>query len=242
MTPLNKATSFVSNVAVAIFLAVMPLASLADTQSPQMSLSATGTATAAPDMAVITVAVQGTGVDAAEAMSKNSAKMKAVFDALMAKGMTMDDISTSGLTLTPRYDNTAKTTQSPRILGYTVGNQVIVTLPDVTQVGTVLDEIVRAGVNAIQTVAFDIKDKSSLEQAARKDAAAKVAQMATDYAGALGTEIVGILSVSQNSSPSVPNIGLRAVSMEATSVPVSAGDVTVSVTLNVTYELTGVLK
>ena len=218
-----------------------PISAWAETQVPQMTLSATGTASGAPDMAVVTVGVVGAGVDAQEAMTANSTQMQSVFDVLTDHGIAAEDITTSGLSLNPRYDHSNNSGKTPKVLGYIVQNQIAVTIHEVDEVGAVLDKMIKAGANAVQSVHFDIKDKSALESMARKDAAAKVQVIAQDYAAALGTDIVGIVSVSQNSHFPGPEMQMRKMAMES-AVPVSADDVDVTVTLNVTYEISGALK
>lgn len=203
-----------------------------------MTLSATGTASAAPDMAVVSLGVVGTGVDAAQAMAENNAQMQAVFAKLDEIGIPVSDTATSGLSLNPRYDRPEINGQTPKVTGYIVNNQLDVTIYDVASVGTVLDQLVQAGANTVQSVRFDIEDKSALETIARQDAAAKVNGIAREYAQALGTDIVGILNVTENSQFPMPQ--MRGLAMES-GVPVAAGDVDVTVTLNVTYEITGSL-
>lgn len=189
-------------------------------------------------MAVVSLAVVGAGIDAAAAMAENNAQMQAVFDKLVETGIPIEDTVTSGLSLSPRYDRSETNGQTPKVTGYIVRNQLDVTIYDVSSVGAVVDQLVQAGANTVQSVRFDVQDKSELESIARKDAATKVNEIAQDYAQALGTDIVGILSVSENSHFPAPVMQMRGAAMEA-SVPVAAGDVDVTVTLNVTYEITG---
>ncbi len=231
--------TFLSRYAIAGLLAACSSISFAtaETSVPHMTLSATGTASGVPNMAVVTVGVENTGKDAAEAMGQNAAQMQSVFDALAALGIAEGDISTSGLSLIPRHDSYERD-KTPEISGYVVRNQIAVTTYDVGGVGDVLDQMIQAGANSVQSVRFDIKDKSSLESSARQDAAAQVQVIAQDYAAALGTDIVGILSITQNAQFPAPQMMMRGAAMES-SVPVAAGDVDVSVTLNVTYEITG---
>lgn len=216
-----------------------------DAPRSTMVISATGTASSAPDQASITIGVEGLGLTAEEAMRDNTQKMTAVVKTMEGLGVEREDLATSGLSLNPRYDY--KNNAAPRITGYQVSNQMTLTIDDIDALGGILDEIVGAGANTIQSITFDVADRSMLEQEARRLAAEAVKTKADDYAQALGTDILGIVSVSENAGH-YPIQRSEMMMMKASSdsvggpVPIAAGDVDVRVELNVTYELSGDIR
>src|SRR4051812_16538717 len=62
-----------------------------------------GEASAAPDVAYVSVGVQTQGATAAEATAENSRRMTAILDALRARGLGPRDLQTSGLTVSPQF-------------------------------------------------------------------------------------------------------------------------------------------
>lgn len=222
-------------------IAFASLPALADEMRPTMTISATGTATASPDQAVVQFGVETTGHNAALAMDENSAKMTAVYDALGDIGVGREDIATTGLSMHPRIEHDKD--REPRILGYSVSNQVSATVDDLDSLGMALDALVSAGANQIRSVSFGISDTSLLEAEARRDAAQAARLKAEAYAEALGTEILGILSVSEGAAHKpMPYQAQMMRAESAMAVPVSASDIDVTVSLNVVFELSGTME
>jgi uncharacterized protein len=239
--------------ALALALAVagaMPAAAWAegathDAPRSTMMITATGTASSAPDQASIVIGVEGVGLTAEEAMQDNTRKMTAVVATMEALGVEREDLATSGISLNPRYDH--KTNATPRITGYHVSNRMTLTVDDIDALGAILDGIVSSGANTIQAITFDVADRSTLEKEARILAAQAAKEKASDYAAALGTEILGIVNVSETSR-GYPTYRGEMMMMKASAdssggpVPVAAGDVDVEIEINVTYELTGDIR
>jgi uncharacterized protein YggE len=233
-------------IALALALMTPPMAISAETlpNASTMNLSATGSASADPDRALITLGMESTGKTAGEAMQMNSNKMARAFDALAGHGLDMDDLSTSAISLSPRYDNRQNQLPGvvPEIIGYHVSNQLVATIKDVDTVGAVLDSIVGAGINSIRSIQFDVADKTELYDQARRNAALEVGNMARIYTETLGATIIGIVNVSESQSGRQPMYRAETMMMsDGRGVPVAAGDVDVSVTVSVTYSLSNML-
>ena len=69
-----------------------------------ISVNGEGRASAAPDMAVISIGVQTQGKTAVAALRENSAAMSSTIKQLSDLGVAEKDIQTSGLSINPRYD------------------------------------------------------------------------------------------------------------------------------------------
>jgi uncharacterized protein len=214
--------------------------------TPTMTISSTGVVTAEPDQAVIRFGVHSTGIEAGDAMADNKRAMQSAFTALQGAGIAPNDISTTGLALSPKYEHYSRNDGNtpPRIVGYEAHNNVSVTVNDLSGLGDVLDKLVASGVNGIEQVSFGLKDSAHLETEARAKAARSARLKAESYAEAIGTSITGIKSMSeQNSGMPTPYPRMEtARAMSASAVPVSAGEMEVSVTVHVVFDIDGALS
>ena len=203
---------------------------------PTLNVSATGQADAAPDRATVSAGVVQQGTTAREAMFSNATLMTAVFDELDAVGISKSNITTSQLSLRPQYDRRDR--NQPTIKGYEARNTVTVKSDDIDQVGPMIDALVRAGVNNINQVQFTVKDPKDALKKAREDAIREAREKAKSMADAAGVKLGPLLSMNENSYGGGPQpILVRAAasySAEA-STPISAGDQTLSVSVNLSY-------
>lgn len=225
-------------------LALAPFAAspvVADTPAVNgalLSLNAEGTATATPDMATVRFGVQTRAPTAADALKANNQRMNAVMAALKAAGIAARDVQTSSLNLNPQY--TYGNNVPPTLNGYQASDEVTVRVNDLNQTGPVIDQVVKAGVNQIESVTFGLKDDNAALDQARQNAVATLAQRANLYAAATGLHVVRLVSIEEGERQSlVPPRPLfmakAAVSDAAT--PISEGELHLVVTVSATYEL-----
>ncbi len=206
--------------------------------APMLNVSATGHANAAPDRATVSAGVVQQGKTAREAMMGNATLMTAVFDELEAAGIPKKDITTSQLSLQPQYDY--RNRQKPTIKGYEARNTVTVKSDDIEQVGPMLDALVRAGVNNINQVQFSVKEPKSAMDKARKDAIREAKEKAEGMAEAAGVKLGPLLSINEanrggfNPQPMMMRAEMADMGGRA-STPISAGEQTMSVTVNLSY-------
>jgi uncharacterized protein YggE len=220
----------------------------ADAQSPsepriepnRMFLSAVGEVSAAPDIAHVTAGVLAEAETAAAAMEDQRARMVGVMNALEEAGVAAADIQTTSLELYPNYApyDSSRQGQSQRIIGYRAANRVTITARDLTQVGSTLDALVAAGANDISSISFAIEESDELLDAARRNAVTKLRARADLYAQAAGIRIGRILEMSeaQNFVPFQRMEMARALASDAPT-PVSGGELTLSITVNATFEI-----
>lgn len=220
-------------------------AALADPAVPTLTVTGTGLVETAPDQAYFTFGVHSTAVIAADAMTHNKHAMARAFDALREGGIPAEDIRTTGVSLTPRYQRRQAGTieNAPRITGYEAHNTVTVTVDEISRLGEVLDNLVSAGVNGIDRVRYGISDSSALEAEARAMAARAARDKAEAYAEAIGTEITGIISMSeQGGYAPQPMVRMEAMAMtKGDSIPVAGGTQSVSSSVMVVFGLSGTL-
>jgi uncharacterized protein YggE len=203
---------------------------------PTLNVSATGYSNAAPDRAMVSAGVVQQGKTAREAMMGNATLMTAVFDELEAAGIPKKNITTSQLSLQPQYDYRDR--RKPTITGYEVRNTVSVKSDDLEQIGPMLDALVRAGVNNINQVQFSVKDPKAAMDKAREDAVLEAKDKAERMAEAAGVKLGPLLSMSESNRGGIPRpVMMRAASMEMSDAvtPISAGEQTMSVSVNLSY-------
>ena len=229
-------------VLMAVFLAACSAAPDAAAQSGTpvrtITVNGEGAASAAPDMAVISIGVRSDGASAAEALRKNSTAMSATIKQLKALGVADKDVQTSGLSIQPRYNY--KTDQSPPpIVGYTASNAVTVRLRDLDKAGAVIDQVVQSGANTLGGISFTFADPKPLKDAARRDAVADAREKAELLADAAGVSLGRLMTI-QDGYVSAPTPMLemtRMKSADVAAVPLEAGESAISANVTLVYEL-----
>jgi uncharacterized protein YggE len=195
---------------------------------PQIVTSGQGEVRIAPDRATISIGVQTRAATAAEAAAQNSRKQRAVIDAIKAKGVPAEQISTSGFNVIPetRYDREGQA--APRTTSYLVVNMVTVELRRIDLVGPVLDAVLASGANQINSLSFSVANADSARRAALAIAVAKSKADADVMARAAGGSLGPLLELSAVDIGMPPrpmmrrmDVAMGAVAQE--SVPVEAG-------------------
>ena len=224
---------------VAATQALSPSAQTGDSSEPVRTISVTGTGKVelTPDTAYIYIGVHSEGPDAVEAVSSNNEKSEAVKDALVALGVDEKDIQTTNFSIypQPRYDDQGQPTGE---ITYMVDNTVYVKVSDLDMVGEILDAAVKAGANSINGISFDLEDKSAAMAEAREKAVDDANVQAQQLAEAAGVSLGPVITITtSNVAPIVPIYGKGGgASVEmAASVPVSPGQLTISVDVFMVY-------
>ena len=202
-----------------------------------IAVSGSGDATAVPDQAQLSAGVATVAVTADAALADNARKMTSVFAALTRLGVPARAIQTSNFSVQPQY--APNTNGNPeRITGYQVSNQVDVRLDDTRKLGPALDTLVASGANQINSVAYSIHDTAALLTTARQAAIADALNRAQTYARAAGTDIGGVISI-QESGGDGPRVmfAARAMDRMAAPTPTAAGEMSVTASVSVTFEL-----
>lgn len=210
--------------------------------APQRSLSVDGTGTAylTPDIAYVYLGVHTEKLTAAEAVEENNAQTQTVIKALTDSGIDAKDIRTTNFSIWPmdKYDPITGAPSGEKT--YAVDNTVYVTVRDLETLGDMLDTVIQAGANTVQSIQFDVADKDAALGTARTDAVKDAASKAEELATAAGVELGELQSVSFVTSPNYPMFDGRGGGGEAqaaSTVPIQPGQLTFTVTVNVTYAI-----
>lgn len=199
-----------------------------------------GEVTVAPDLAVLSAAVETTDPSARVATETNAEKTTRVVEAVKALLGENDSLRTTGFSLQPRYAARRTAGSPPEISGYVARNQVRIELRNLDAVGPVLDAALEAGANRTSDLRFERKDRSPMREALAL-AGAEARAQAESIAAALGVRLGKVLSATTGAAPpqlvhrTPMRAEMRAVADVAT--PIEAGELTLNATLTVTYSI-----
>jgi uncharacterized protein YggE len=211
------------------------MAADSDKAERTVSVSATGTVNAEPDVARISAGVIAEADTAKDAIARNSTVMAKLIDGLKTAGVAAKDIQTSSLNVEPRYTQ-PKDGRPATINGYRVVNQVRLTVRDVRRLGDLLDQAITLGANQINGIAFDVADAETLKDEARKQAMENARRRGELYAKAAGGQLGPVLRIAESVGDLHSPGPAGRMAMRA-SVPIEAGTRTLEVEVHVVYAL-----
>lgn len=192
---------------------------------PQIVVNATGEVRVAPDRATISIGVQSRATTAAAAASANATKQKAIIDAIKARGVPAEQITTSGFNVIPetRYDREGQA--APRTTSYLVINQVTVELKRVDLAGPMIDAALGAGANQINSLSFGVQNADSARRAALTIAVGKARADAEAIARAAGGSLGSMIEMIAGdfARPPMPMRMEMAMQKAADATPVEPG-------------------
>jgi uncharacterized protein YggE len=205
-----------------------------------LSVAGSGQAYLAPDIAYIYIGVHTEKLTAAESVSENTAQTETVIKAITDFGIDAKDIRTTNFSIWPmdKYDPVSGTPTGEKT--YAVDNTVYVTVRELDKLGDLLDTVVQAGANTVNSVQFDVADKDEALKTARADAVKDAQEKAKELAEASGLslgEIQSIGFVDSNPFPVFDGKGGGGGAAEAASVPIQPGQLTFTVSVNISYEI-----
>ena len=214
-----------------LFLASPAIPTSAAPQShPVVVVTGSGVSSAAPDTANISLGVTTRAEDTTAASIENAAITAQVRAAVSALGIKNSDIQTSHYNCYPEYGNDGK------IIGYRVSNTLAVTVRDFQTINKVIDDSLKAGATEVSGLSFSLSDTSKLRGTAIKAAIADAKEKAEIIAASLGKSIIGIQTITENSSDT-PRRFSNAMLMKAASADthIDGGELDYNVTVTIHY-------
>ena len=234
--------------ALLIAAVVLPTAAVAQEGTPiarpiagtRLDISATGSVSRVPDLAIISAGVVTKATTASAAIASNAARMERVRAALKRAGIADRDIQTSSISLNPdyRYENN----QPPVLTGYQASNNVSIRFRDIRNSGTILDALVAQGANQINGPSLTIDKPETAYDEARGRALAVGRARAELYARSLGMRVARLISVSEAGGFSRPPMPYAAEAIQVTGSRIAKTDIDpgsqdLEVTLAMSFEL-----
>lgn len=212
-----------------------------------LAVSAEGTLRLAPDLAILTLAVETAGKSLNEVQRANRTRMQAVTDRLVSLGIDKKHLSTSSFQVTPNYARPPQRSSSeeptpPRILGYTVVNQLQVEVHEIEAMGRILDAALDAGANRFSGLRWEVEDEHDARFQALEMAGTKAREKAESLAQALDVRLIRLMEVHEEGVHVVPRNQRMAMSLRegvATdgNVPLSPGEIEVKASVRLLYEI-----
>jgi uncharacterized protein len=207
-------------------------------QPVQRSITVTGTGkvTLTPDIAYISIGVHTENVNAKDAVNANNTQAQAVMTAIKGFGVADKDIQTTNFSIYPQQQ--VDTNGKPTGTLYVVDNTVYVTVRDLTKLGDLLDGVVSSGANNINSIQFDVADKTEALSQARLAAVTDARKQADELTKATGVSVGDVQTISYYDStpPVTMQYAKTADSFNAAaSVPVQAGSMQISTTVTIVY-------
>lgn len=237
LAPLLLALFLVPGVPMTAHAQTIPATQASD--ATLLNISAQAEARRVPDVATLSAGVVTQAVDGNTAMRENAVQMDKVMAAIKAAGIAERDIQTSGINLSPQYRYAEN--EAPKITGYQANNTVSLKVRDITKLGKVLDSLAAQGANQINGPSFEIDQPEPVHDEARLAALKKAQARAETYAKSLGLRVRRIVSISEGSQGGFRPMPMMAMASRSAKMEmdtaVSPGETTVSVNLDVVFEL-----
>lgn len=203
-----------------------------------ISVIGAGVAHGEPDAAFVDLGVQVIDTSLSAAFENASATMNKIISTIEALGIDKRDIQTSGLSVYQQERHNPD--QSREITReFHVSNSVKVTVRQTHLIEGVINGSIGAGANTIHGLRFGKLEAKTLEAEARAAAVEDARARAEQLASALGARVGKALIVNEGSSDfSAPMPKARMMMASAdSSMPVSEGQLQVSVQISITFEL-----
>lgn len=220
-------------------------------QTGQVGIWVTGTGTKElpSDIAKVFLGVESKEETVKEARQNAAEAMTAVLDAIRALGVDDDDIVTTSFNIYPQTvwievtDSTGRHSE-PRITGYTVTNNVQVTVRDIDLLDEVIDAAADRGGDLIRvnSISFTVANPEQHGAETRQLAAADARAKAQLYATAMGVNLGPLVYLTELGS-SAPLQMARAEMAGAfdeaafAPTPIQSGDVSLSTTIQAAFAI-----
>lgn len=217
-----------------------------------ITVSGSGQATMAPDVARITFTVQNKAATVAAAQKATDDQAKAAIEYVQGAGVEDKDVRTLSYTINPEYSYPNPCppgsmcpaySGSPRIVGYQVAQTVQVTVRDLDKVSDLLGGLGSRQVQNVSGPDFALDDSTAGYNAARADAIEKAKAEAERLADQLGVRLGKIVNYSESSGGyPYPMMGYAMGGGEsdtkvASSPTVPVGENTYNASVSITYEI-----
>ncbi|MDE3065384.1 MAG: SIMPL domain-containing protein [Acidobacteriota bacterium] len=202
-----------------------------------VTVTGSGTVMGTPDTLTVQLGVHTTAATALSALAQNNAKMAALTASLRHHGLAPKDMQTSGLNIYPMTNSNGDVT------GFSVDNDLTVTIHHIKQAGGTIDAAANAVGNGIQLngVTLSISNDSRLLAGARAKAMRNARTAAAQIASGGGTHlgpVVRIVDQENTNSYVYPIYGSASANGTALrAVPIQAGSQAVSVQVKVVFAL-----
>jgi uncharacterized protein YggE len=202
----------------------------------KISVSGMGEVQTQPDIAIIGLGVQTQAESAQSALDENNVKTQSLMDALDGAGIPSENIRTQSFQLIPKY-NYDKESRTQTLIGYSVSNFIQVQTDNLDDLGVLLDLVVDAGANNIQSINYEVSDTQPFASQARQDAVENARMKAEQLADLTGSSLGSMIKIQESSNLPEPIVQQSNFATEAAKVPIEPGNYRIQVNVNITWML-----
>ena len=204
-------------------------------------VTGTGIVAGAPDVVVLSIGVSVERDSVKQARTEDAEAMAGVIESLKGNGLLDTDIQTQYFSIHQRFDYSKGRRE---FRGYNVTNTVSAKIRDLGTVGNVIDDAAEAGGDLVEinSIQFTIDDTTTLKMQARvaamQDAQTKAQTLASEGRVTLGKPI----SISESGDfyapyPASLEFAFADDAAAAVETPIQSGQLQITVTVNVIYEI-----
>jgi len=212
----------------------------ANTQQTGIWVSGEGKVTAVPDLAMLNLGVEAQEKTVQEAQTEAVTTMTALVAALKSNGVAEKDIQTTAYSIEMVTKWNVDTNEQITI-GYKVTNTVTAKMRDMSKVGTIIDAAAEAGGNLtrVSGISFTVDDPTAYYTQAREKAMANAKAKAEQMAGLANITLGKAFYISESGVyiPTPYSIKEYAAGSASGTTPISAGELEITVTVQVAYSI-----
>jgi hypothetical protein len=213
---------------------------MAEDRLPSKVVRVMGTAEikVVPDRAVIDIGVEKQDPSAGVAKHAEDAAARRILATLRTNGIDEKDIQTTFLSLQPQ----SYTRKGVRISYFVAAQTMTITVRDLAKLDTLLESLVKAGGNRIDSIGYETSDLRKYRDQARGEAVKAAREKAGALAKALGQDIGKAQSIEEAPEPeySTANAGFYNAGMareKAQAPSIAVGQKSISASVTVSFEL-----
>lgn len=195
-------------------------------QQTGISVSGTGTVTAVPDVAILSLGVEAQATTVTQAQRQAATAMNDIVAALKSNGVADKDIQTQWYNISP-VTKWVEDTNEQITIGYKVSNMVTAKIRDISKAGTIIDAVAEAGgdLTRIEGISFTVDDPTSYNDAARGEAMLDAKAKAEQMADLAGVELGKPIYISESGGYIPTSYPVRSYAEGASvTTPISPGD------------------
>jgi len=215
---------------------------------PSISITGEGRVFIKPDIGQISLGVVAESATVAEAQRRAADTENKIIASLKANGVEEKDIKVINYNISPKYDYGQSEIMIypprpggvPRIVGYTVSENLEVKIRDTAKAGKIISDAGRAGANQVGGIVFTTEDPSTVQAEARAKAIEDANNKAKELERRLGIRLGKIIGFYESGGP-YPIYRDYALgkggdaAMPTPEIPVGENEVVVNV--NITYQI-----
>lgn len=203
---------------------------------PQISVSGEGKIKAIPDQVFISIAVETKGTNATDVKKQNDTTIEKVLQFITKFKVPKSDVQTKSVSLNPQYDYEKKKRN------YNATQTIEILLKNISQYDALMEGLVDAGINRINSVEFKTSKLTEYQSEARKLAMKEAKLKAEDYVSVLGQKVGKAITITDNTQNYYPQpmYAMKTMAMDQAESPretLAIGEINITATVNVSFLL-----